>query len=416
MLKNLPNKWLNLGFLILILFSADFYAQVNRANYQILGISVEGSKSADANTIIANTGLKIGNEISVPGDETINAIKRLWNLGIFEDVQIVVDKKIDNGVFLVIKVKEYPRVQDVIFEGNDEISTDDLKKEVNVISGQTLKQQEIHRVTQKFKSMYEDEGYLNAEIFPLRYTFFRADTLDDEIEVTWRNENDLSDEYQTEYEYSPSSRYNLIERIKERVLLKFVIDEGDEVIVRKIEFVGNEAFDDDDLKSEFDETAESKWWKFWSSAALNKKEYEKDKELLKKFYNKNGYIDFEVLGDTMIFSDDKKDVELLISINEGNQYKVRNINWSGNTIYEDEILSQRLGFDKGDIYDTERLSQNLHFNEKQTDVSSLYQDEGYLGFNISAKEEKVSEDSLDLNIRINEGKRFKIGKVSIAGN
>jgi len=416
MLKNLPNKWLNLGFIILILFAADIYAQANRANYQILGINVEGSKSADANTIIANTGLKVGNEISVPGDETINAIKRLWTLGIFEDIQIVVDKKVDNGVFLLIKVKEYPRVQDIIFEGNDEISTDDLKKEVNIISGQTLKQHEIHRVTQKFKSMYEDEGYLNAEITPLRYTFFRADTLEDEIEVTWRNENNLSDEYQTEYEYSPVSRYNLIERIKERVLLKFVIDEGDEVIVRKIEFVGNEAFDDDDLKSEFDETAESRWWKFWSSAALNKKEYEKDKDLLKKFYNKNGYVDFEVLGDTMIFSEDKKDVELLISINEGNQYKVRNINWSGNTIYENEILSQRLGFEKGDIYDTERLSQNLHFNEKQTDVSSLYQDEGYLGFNISAKEEKISEDSLDLNIRINEGKRFKVGKVTIAGN
>ena len=118
----------------------------------------------------------------------------------------------------------------------------------------------------------------------------------------------------------------------------------------------------------------------------------------------------------MIFSNNNKDVELLISVNEGNQYKVRNINWSGNTIYDDETLSERLGFEKGDIYDTEKFNQNLHFNEKQSDVSSLYQDEGYLGFNINAKEEKVAADSLDINIRINEGKRFKIGKINIAGN
>lgn len=396
--------------------SVNVYSQVNRVNYQILGINVEGNKSADANTIIANTGLKVGDELAIPGDETISAIKRLWALGIFEDVQILVDKKIENGVFITIKVVEYPRVQDVVFEGNDEISTDDLKKEVNFISGQTLKPQEVHRVKEKFKSLYDEEGYLNALINIVRYNFFWADTLDDQIVVTWRNEKDLSDEYKTEYDYSPSSRYNLITRIQDRVLLKFVIEEGDEVIVRKIEFVGNEKFDDDDLKSEFDETSESKWWKFWSSAKLNKEKYEEDKKLLKKFYNKNGYIDFEVLGDTLIFSEDRKDVELLISVNEGNQYKVRNINWTGNTIYEDEILSQRLGFTKGDIYDTERFNQNLHFNEKQSDVSSLYQDEGYLGFNINAKEEKITDDSLDLNIRINEGKRFKIGKVNISGN
>lgn len=416
MLKNLPNKWLNLGLLIIILFSSDIYAQVNRANYQILGISVEGNKSADANTIIANSGLKVGDEIAVPGDETISAIKHLWTLGIFEDIQILVEKKIETGVFLVIKVKEYPRVQEVIFEGNDEISTDDLKKEVNFISGQTLKPQEVYRVKEKFKSMYEDEGYLNADIKSERFTFFQVDTLDDEIRVTWQNEKDLSDEYQTEYEYNSGSRYDLISRIKDRVLLKFVIDEGDEVTVRKIEFVGNDNFDDDDLKSEFDETEESKWWKFWSSATLNKKKYEEDKKLLKTFYNKNGYVDFEVLGDTLIFSNNNKDVELLISVNEGNQYKVRNINWSGNTIYDDATLSQRLGFEKGDIYNTEKFNQNLHFNEKQSDVSSLYQDEGYLGFNIAANEEKVADDSLDINIRINEGKRFKIGKINIAGN
>ena len=108
-------------------------------NYNILGISVEGNKTADANTIIANSGLREGKEIEIPGDATNNAIKQLWKLGIFEDVQILIDKKINNGIFLQIKVKELSRLEKVVIRGNDELDDDDLLKEMSFVSGQTLK-------------------------------------------------------------------------------------------------------------------------------------------------------------------------------------------------------------------------------------------------------------------------------------
>lgn len=382
-----------------------------------MGISVEGNKTADASTIIANSGLKVGDEIEIPGDQTLNAIKRLWNLNLFTpDIEIVIDKKLDNGVFLLIKVDEYPRFEQHIISGFDEIDEDDIEKEIPFRKGQILRTHEIFKTISQIKALYEKDGFLNATITYSIMEFYKADTLKKEIEVTWRNEEDLSDVYKTKYDYDPKTTSNMIDKIKDRVLVKFDIDEGDKVIVKKIRFNGNEAFDEGELKSEFDETSEDAWWKIFSSSKLNKEDFEKDKELLKKFYHKNGYRDFEILRDTLIYTNNKKHVEIELDLYEGPQYKVRNIFWIGNTIYSDEALSERLDFRKGDIFNYERFNTNLRFNEKQTDVSSLYQDNGFLTFNLDAKEERIAEDSLDIHITIRENNRFKVGRVEITGN
>lgn len=417
MLKNSPDTWLKFSFAFLFILSITTYSQFQRANYQILGVSVQGNKTADASTIIANSGLKIGDEIEIPGDQTLNAIKRLWALGIFKpNIEIVIEKKIENGVFLLIKLEEFPRIESYILEGNDELDDDDLGKVITFRTGQILKTQDIFSVKNKIAKLYDEEGYLNAKIESVIYEFAFPDTSDDEITVTWRNREDLSDEHTSEYEYEPKGRINLIDKIKERVLLKFRIDEGDEVIVRQIRFNGNESFDDDDLKDEFDETSEDSFWKLFSSATLNKEDYEKDKELLKKFYLKNGYRDFQIVSDSILYSNDKKFVDIVIDVFEGPQYKVRNIIWEGNSVYPAELLSERLDFRKGDIFDYERFNLNLRFNEKQSDVSSLYQDNGYLTFNLNTREEKVADDSLDIYIQVVENNRFTVGKVEIQGN
>lgn len=416
MLNLTPRNRLKFSLIIFLFSAVAVHPQFQKVNYSILGITVVGNKTADAQTIIANTGLKTGDEIDFPGDQTNNAIKRLWNLGIFEDVQLNIEKKIDNGIFLQIVVKEYPRLEKLVIRGNDEISEDEINKKVTIVRGQTLKPQELARIKSKVKSLYDEEGFLNAEINISYYTFFQADTTEDEIIVTWRNEKDLSKEYQTTYERESSFTLNSIARVKDRTLAIFDIDEGDEVSVRQIVFNGNEAFEDDDLKSEFDDTKEKRWWKFWSSSNFKKDKFEKDTDLLEKFYRKNGYRDFTLLSDSLVYSEDKTEVDVVINIYEGKQFKVRNIVWEGNTVYPDELLSERLEFAKGDVYDYEKFNFNLHYNEKQSDVSSLYQDNGYLAFSVDAKEEKIAEDSLDIVIRMNENNRFKIGKVEIQGN
>ena len=416
MLTTFRKRWFKYSLLIILLFSSYNFAQFKKVNYKILGISVEGNKTADPITIIANSGLKEGNEIEVPGDATKNAIDRLWALGIFSDIEILIDKKINSGVFLLIKVKELPRIEKIEISGNDELDEDDIKKEISIVRGQTLKPQDIKTAEVKIQQLYQKDGYLNAKIITDTYTFSKADTSDNSISVTWHNEKDLSQEYATEYDYDPKLNSNIIRKIKDRVLLLFNITEGDKITVKKIEFVGNKAFSDDDLKSEFDDTKEDRWWRFWSSATFNKEDFKKDEDLLTTFYKKNGYRDFEVLGDTLIFSKDKNYVDILISVYEGPQYKIRNITWEGNTIYNDKILNATLDFHKGDIYDYERFNQNLYGNESQNDVSSLFMNSGYLRYNQEVSEIKVDPDSVDIHIKITEGNRFKIGDVEITGN
>jgi outer membrane protein insertion porin family len=414
MLK-LPGKILQMLLFLIVLNSISF-AQISRNQYQILGISVQGNKSADASTIISNSGLKVSDEIEVPGDQTMNAIRQLWSLNIFSDVQILIDKKIDKGVFLLIKVTEYPRIEKYVLEGNDEISEKDIEAKVNLVRGQILKTQELYNIRNKIKVLYEEDGLLNAVIEPIRYSFLTADTLDEEVEITWRNNTDFSDEYKTTYQLKENPS-NFVLKLKDRTLVKFKISEGEKVVVRNIEFNGNQAFDDDDLKSEFDETKEARWWKFWSSAKLNKKKYEEDKKLLTNFYHKNGFRDFEVLSDSLIYYNAKKDVRVVINIYEGPQYKIRNIIWEGNTVYKEEALNARLDFKKGDIYDYEKFQKNLRGpNEKQNDVAALYVDNGYLASRLISTEKKVANDSLDILILVIENNQFKIGKVEIQGN
>ena len=417
MLKHTPRKQKILSLIILLLISlVQVNAQTQKVNYKILGISVVGNKSADASTIIANTGLKIGDEISIPGDQTNNAIKRLWNLGIFQDAEIIIEKKIDTGIFLQIKVQEYPRLEKFVLKGNDELSEDNINKKITIVRGQTLKPQEIVRLINKIKALYEDDGYLNATITPHNYNFFQADTTEKEITVTWRDEKDLSQELKTTYEIDKTSSINSVTRIKERTLVLLDIKEGDEVTIQHIIINGNQAFDDGTLISEFDDTKEPAWWKFWTSAKFKRDKFEKDKDLLTKFYRKKGYRDFVALRDSIVFSEDKKLIDVIVDVYEGDQYKVRNVIWEGNSVYPSEELNARLDFKKGDVFDYEKFNQNLHYNEKQTDVSSIYQDTGYLGFQLDAKEEKCAKDSVDIRVKVNEGNRFKIGKVDITGN
>lgn len=416
MLKLTPRKQFKISLIIFLIFSSLLFSQQQKVSYKILGISVTGNKSADATTIIANTGLRVNDEISIPSDQANNAIKRLWNLGIFEDVQLAIEKNVADGIFLQIMVKEYSRLEKIVFRGYDELSEDDLNKKVSIVRGQTLKPQEISRIITKIKAEYEEEGYLNAQITPSKYLFFQADTSENEITVTWRNEKDLSQEYQSTYELDKSSTINSISRVKDRVLLIMDIEEGDEVTINQIRFNGNVAFDDDDLKSEFDETGETKWWKFWKSAKFKRDKFEKDKDLLQKFYQKKGYRDFTVLKDTTILSADRKTIDVVVDVYEGNEYKVRNVIWEGNSVYPSEELDARLDLKRGAVFDYEKFEQNLRFNEKQSDVSSLYQDNGYLTAQIDPKEEKVASDSVDIRIKVIEGSRFKIGKVDVQGN
>jgi outer membrane protein insertion porin family len=403
--------------LILLCNFLPLLAQNVPVNFKILGISVEGNKTADAGTIIANSGLKIGDEIQLVADQNImNAIKQLWTLNLFSDINVDVDKQVADGVFLLIKVKEFPRYEKNAFIGNDAESTSDLQAKIDLQRGQILKPQEENKIKNDIIKLYEKDGYLNAEVNFENFVYFTADTTKNDIEVKWKNEKDSTDYYTVKYDLKENSYLNLIDKIRDRILLVIKIKENQKVKVRHIVFEGNKAFSNDNLKGALDNTEEAQWWKFWNSAEFDPQKFEDDKKALTTFYQKNGYRDAQVISDSLIYSNNKKDLTILINVFEGSQYFLRNLNWEGSSDIPESFLNERLGFKKGDVYNYEKFEQNLHGNKDQNDVASLYLDNGYLMFNLKTTETKVGSDSMDVNIHIDEHNQFRVGKVTIAGN
>ena len=345
--------------------------------YKILGISVEGQRSGDPSAIIANTGLKIGGEITIPSEQTKLAVQRLHNLRIFDDVQIFIENRVQDGVYLLIKVKENPRLERIDVTGNDELDQDDILKKISLVKGQIITPQDLSSVVRDLKRQYDSDGYLNAHISPTLVTV-----------------NDTTG----------------------RVALKIVIDEGPKVKVDYIRFHGNKRNDEGDLKGEMKETSERTWWKFWTTNKFDKKKYQEDKDLILAFYRKNGYRDAEILSDSLTYDSGHKYLTITIYVSEGEQYFIRKIYWEGNTVYPSDVLSARLGLKQGDIFNQEKFDQNLHRNEEESDVTSLYADNGYLYFQVEPEIKVVGTDSLDITLQVHERNQFRVGRVFISGN
>ncbi len=344
---------------------------------KILGVSVEGAVSSDPTTIILTSGLKPGDELVIPSDQTMKSINQLWAMKLFSSIEIVIDKEVGDGVYLKIVVQEYPRLETLVIRGNDELSEDDIRGKVGMVRGQLLRPQDFDRIRVKLRKAYEEKGYLLATI---RLT--------------------------TEADTQRANRAHLI----------VDIDEGEEVSVQSIAFEGNEAFSDGDLRGAMEETSEKQWWKFWSSASFDAKKYEKDKELVLEKYREAGYLDAEILSDTITYNEDKDEMSILLRVAEGRPYYVRSLAWVGNTVFSDSVLSDRLGLEKGGVFNQKKMEENLRGNREQSDVASLYMDRGYLAFNYQPEIQRVGADSVDLRILINERNQFRIGHVWIKGN
>lgn len=361
----------------ILTFSVEGFAQgfQQPERYRILGISVEGEVTADASAIIANSGLRVGDEVAIPGDRTAQAIRQLHALRIFSDIRIEIEQRTADGVYLVIKVKEHPRLERVEFRGNEKLRERDLRRVVDISRGQVLTPQHLNRFKANLEQEYHEQGRILAEI---------------------------------EHEMIPAS-----DAQPNRVILRYNITEGQDIRVREVVFEGNEHVSDRKLRGQLG-VSTKRWWKFWSRGRFDQEEYQEGKDQVIQYYRKEGFRDADIVGDSIHYDDGNMYVH--ISVYEGPQYYVRNIEWVGNTVYEDRQLSERLGFEKGDVYNMERFEKNMFFNPNQRDVASLYMDNGYLAFQAEPEEIRIPPDSIDLRIRVRENNQFRIGQVLIRGN
>ncbi len=383
-------------------------------DYEIGGITVSGIQYLDPQVLIMLSGLSVGQTVKVPGDKITEAIRKLWDQGLFENVNITATSIQGGKVFLNIDLRERPRVSRFSFEGIRKSEADDIRAKINLTRGDVATDHLFMRISNIIKDHFSEKGFLNTQ-----------------VEIKQEKDED---------------RENYISLIID-------VDKNTKVRIGSINISGNESFTDEQVRSAMRETKEMGAFnpldplgplvvntatdllrlkplralqgieayftdnyrvRILKSSKYIENNYDEDKVLIVNKYNSKGYRDAKVVNDSAYFDGEYLHIDL--EVYEGNQYYYRDIKWVGNTIYPSEALSAILGIQKGDVYNRELLETNLNYNPNGMDVTSQYMDFGYLFFSADPVEVLVENDSIDLEIRIREGSPARISNVSIKGN
>ncbi len=368
--------------------------------YEIGGIDFEGAENFDARVLQLVAGLQVGDKVQLPGDKVSAAVENLWKQGMFEDVQIEVTRIQGRLVFLKISIVERPRMEKFRFFGVKKGEADKLKEEIKIVTGDVVTENMLRTSVNKIKGFYIDKGYTRADV--------SADTEPDTASG--------------------------------RLIVNFRVDRGKKVKIDSLIFNGNTELSDFKLANKMEKTHDvhyGKYWyrpwrlftkAFWKKSRYVESDFREDLTKIIDYYNEEGFRDARIVNDTMwqipenelTISAKKKAkqdrLKVKVDIYEGRRFYFRNITFSGNTVYPDEVLQRSLRINKGDPYNRKILSENLKYNPSGTDITSLYMDNGYLFFRVNPVEVAVEGDSIDIEIRIEEGKQARIRNVTVEGN
>ncbi|HAH22319.1 MAG TPA: outer membrane protein assembly factor BamA [Prolixibacteraceae bacterium] len=372
-------------FLILLLISAKVFSQeadstnfsidyLTPKEYIIAKLDVQGIKYLDTQVLLQISGLNVGDKILVPGDAITNSIKKLWNHGLFSDVKITADKIMGDSIWLRVDLQERPRLAEVNFSGVSKSEKDDITEKVLLLKGSQVTDNQIITASKKIKGIFLDKGFLNTE-----------------VNIIQRDDTTQSNS----------------------VILDVKVDKKEKVKISDIVYHGNKNLKSSILDHSMKKTKAKKLRNFFSSKKFLGEKYAEDKINLIKKYNEKGYRDATILKDSITKLPNSR-VRLDIWVEEGNKYFFRDIKWVGNTVYPSEYLTARLGIKKGDVFDQKLLDKRTKDDEDA--VSSDYLDHGYLFFSLTPLETRVESDSIDLEMRIQEGRQATVDKIIISGN
>jgi len=346
--------------------------------YEIASINFQtkDNSSLDQNILRLLTGLQVGQKIMVPGDQISNAITALWKQGLFTGITINASKIEGDKIFLQVELQERARLSRFRFTGVKKNEADDLREEVRLIRGKPINENLLVTTKQTVLTYFIDKGYMDVEV-------------------------------------NVSSQPDTIPGGGE--LLNIEINKNRRIKIHKINIYGNEQITDGKLKRKMKNTKENPWWSIFTSSKFMEENFLDDQKKILALYYDKGFKDAHIIKDS-VYRYDKKTIDIDLHINEGNQYYFRNISWVGNTKYTSKQLGDILGIKQGDIYNQASLEQNLFMNASETDISSLYMNDGHLFFQITPVETFVNGDSVDIEMRIYEGKQARINRVTVVGN
>jgi outer membrane protein insertion porin family len=346
--------------------------------FKLVKLQVTGLQTTNEPFVIASAGLQVGDSIRIPGPSISNAIKRIYRTGLYSDVKIFEIERTEKEISLEIRLREQPRLDGFELSGVKKSPRREIREKIPLLTGFGITQASKTQAESAIIRYYLEKG-------------FRDTKVETKVQIT--------------------------DTLMNRAKLLFTIDPGRKLQIEKINIVGNEAIKDRLIKKKMKEVKENTWFRL-AKQIYKKDKYEEAKENLVKLYKSKGYRDIQVVSDSIYVKKfGKKDgLQIDIKVLEGNKYYVRNINWDGNTIYTDERLTQSLGFKKGDVFNETLYDENLVQNKEGTDVSSLYQNIGYLFFQLEKNVDLVAPDSVDLNFFIIEDEIATLVNVDFKGN
>lgn len=352
----------------------------NPKKYKVGGVTVEGNNYFSDRQIIQLTGLQKGMEVTVPGDDMSSIVNRLWMQRYFEDVAMVVDSIVPatDTAFFKISIVERPRVSRWTFSGVKTGEQKELMERLNLKRGGEFSDYVAKTASDIIIRYFKEKGFLLAEV--------DVQTKKDTV-------------------------------VKSAIRVNFAVNRGQKVKIKKITFNGNDHVKESKLARSMKKTKDMRILNFFSSKKFNEKEYDNDKRSLVSAFNEAGYRDARILKDTIYYIEPNR-LQIDFDIDEGKQYYFRNITWTGNSVYSTDDLNSILMINKGDVYDVVTMEKRLFGGGKQNefDVSKLYRDNGYLFFNIQPVELNVEGDSVDVEMRIVEGKPATLNNIVINGN
>lgn len=351
--------------------------------YKIADIKVTGVKNYDDFVLIGFSGLSVGDEISVPGDEVTAAVKAFWKHGLFSDVKILANKIEGDSIWLEYQLKQRPRISEVNYHGIKKGEREDLEAKLGLKKGFQITPNVLDRAKILIEKFFDGKGFKN-------------------VDVNIQQKDDMAHEGE--------------------VILDIYIDKNEKTKIHRIYFEGNNALTARQLKKAMKKTNEKfslfNDWKssileMFSTKKFTTEEYENDKNNLISKYNEYGYRDAVLLADSVVNFNEKK-VDIFLKVDEGEKYYLKDIRFVGNTKYSTDDLMRVLGMKPGEVYNQKKLNDRLSMDEDA--VSNIYFNNGYLFFNADPVEVEVENDSIALEIRIQEGPQATINRVIINGN
>ncbi len=372
-------KFSFISFLFLSIFNtaAQETKFENGKSYILADVEVTGKINYNPQTIITFAGLEKGQNIIVPGEEISSAIKKLWKLGFFNDINIYVNKIFNDSIYLELNINELPKLADVKITGVKKGKIEELIKENDLKKGKIVNENLITTTKNYIQNKYKKNGFFNTKVI--------INTFPD------------------------STNTNVDMLVK--------IDRGDKVKIKEINFDGNNQLSDKKLRKALKNTKKQNPIRIFKASKFIADKYQEDLTSLINTFKEKGYRDARVVKDTVVYNPKINKITIDIAVDEGRKYYFGDIRFLGNTIYTEEQLKKITGINRGDIYNGVLLQKRIaDTNPDADDVTNLYQNNGYLFSSINTVEVKTENDTIDFEIRINEGPLAYFNKISVVGN